>query len=196
MEVTAINTILNLPPRPQTQPVGQAQRIEERQETAEASATQENQAREVVGVETGVGELLSALAERIQGGGEGALDLTVSIDIIRANLGGQVANLFSAEDPLLGSLISSLDGDSAFSDASTNLRERLISTLAFDGLDNGALFDSSGNMDNGSIGAISSGDIDTRNLLYGLLVGELGTSRDEAIEVIRVLQQNPFDAVA
>lgn len=196
MEISAVNAILNLSPR---QPNESFPRLGTEQADAarEIPASQSGQRGEVEGLEGSVGELLLALAQRIGEGNEGDIDLSLSISIIRANLGSQIADLFSQENQLLGDLLAGGTSSSS-SEADTNLRQRLFADLALQGLEDGALFNSSGLIENGfnTSATTSSAQIDTRTLLYGLLVGELGTSRDEAIEVLQALRQNPFEAFA
>ena len=96
MEITAVNTIINIPPGLQARQVEPLQATagagEDALDAAISIATvgtsgATGEAAGVGGVSTAVGELLSALAQRLQERTETSLNVSVSINVIKANLG-------------------------------------------------------------------------------------------------------------
>ncbi len=210
MEIATANTIINIPAVLQQRQVAPLRAAAGASEDAldsalaiasvgESAATGE--ATGVNELSAGVGELLSALAQRLQERSETTLNVSVSINVIKANIGSMLSGILSNTnaDIFDGLLAGNLTG-SQLQDVDPSVRARLFSALATAGLDNGDLFTSTGALDSGGgsgiIGALSSGSADGRDLLLNLLVNELNTPEDDAIALISVFQENRFEIVA
>ena len=210
MEITAVNTIINVPSGLQ------ARQVEPLRATTGASEDALDSAISIATVGTtgatgeaagagdlsaAVGELLSALAQRLQERTETSLNVSVSINVIKANLGSLLSGLLAdTSSDIFDNLLAENLGGSQLQEVSPDVRARLFSALATAGLDDGDLFTSAGtlagNSGSGIIGALGTGSTDGRELLLSLLVNELSTPADDAISIISVLQESRFEIVA
>ncbi len=209
MEITAVNTIINIPPALQSRQVEPLQGATGASEDALDSAVSiatvgmtgaTGEAAGVDGISTAVGELLSALAQRLQERTETSFNVSVSINVIKANIGSLLSGMLANNKAdIFDSLLAENLYGTQIQEVAPDVRARLFSALATAGLDDGDLFTSAGTLANGSgsgiIGALSSGSTDGRELLLGLLVNELNTPADDAISIISVLQESRFEIV-
>ena len=209
MEITAVNTIINVSPVLPQRQVAPLQAAAGAGEDALDSASSLVTAGEsgVTGETTGVDELaagvsdvLSILVQRLQERTETTLDVSLSINVIKANLGSLLSGVLanSNSDPFTSLPADNLTG-SQLQEVDPGTRARLFSALATAGLDNGNLFTSTGTRENGSLsgiigtpGAVST---DGRELLLNLLVKELNTPENDAISIISIFQENRFEIV-
>ncbi len=209
MEITAVNTIINIPPGIQARQVEPLRATTGASEDALDSATSiatvgttgaTGEAAGVGDVSTAVGELLSALAQRLQERTETSLNVSVSINVIKANLGSLLSGVLAdTSSDIFDNLLAENLGGSQLQEVSPDVRARLFSALATAGLDDGDLFTSAGTLasksGSGIIGALGSGSTDGRELLLSLLVNELSTPADDAVSIISVLQESRFEIV-
>lgn len=210
MEIAAINTHINIPLGPLQRPIEPSRAstgVGEDQIDAsstpaavgQSGATGESSERDKLSA--GVGQLLSTLAQKLEQQSDLLSSGSISINVIKAGLGLQLSSLLANTnadtlDSLSADNLSGLQTQAA----DANVRQRLFSALATAGIDDGILFTGAGTLEiadnSGIIGALSSGQADGRDLLFGLLVDELDTAENEAIEILRTFQQSRLDIVA
>jgi len=139
-------------------------------------------------------ELFYALAKRLEKQAGLSIEISLDINVIKASLGN-----------LLSETLETISPENRTSEEQSaldiSIRERYIGAIAFDGIDNGQLFSGSTNIsptsDSNNFGNLfSSSQNDGRQLLLDLLVGELGTPRNEAVGILNALQNQSFSIFA
>ena len=147
-------------------------------------------------------ELFSALNSRIAESNNPTIEISLNINIIKANLGSLLAT--ALDQPATDPLINSSVGTGTFNDGNqidSNVRERYINALITVGIDDSVLFDGTNGLSTPTdgldlINSLPSTQGDGRQLLLNLLIGELGTPQDEATAIVNTLQSQPFQTVA
>jgi hypothetical protein len=209
MEIATANTIINIPSvllQRQVEPPRPSNGASEDVLDSPLSITSVGEngatgaATSVGELSSGAAELFSVLAQRLQDRTGISIDVSVSINVIKANLGNLLSTILTSDDSnILDDLLAENLSQSQVQEADPDVRARLFSALATAGLDDGGLFTSAGTLDNGSgsgiIGALSSGSTDGRELLLNLLVNELNTPEDDAFALISIFQENRFEIV-
>lgn len=138
-------------------------------------------------------ELFYALAKRLEKQAGLSIEISLDINVIKASLGNLLSEALEtiSQENRISEEQSALD---------VNIRERYIGAIAIDGLDNDQLFSGSTNVsssDSSNFGNLfSSSQNDGQQLLLDLLVGELGTPRNEAVSILNALQNQSFSIFA
>jgi len=147
-------------------------------------------------------ELFTALAKRLEENNTTTIEISLNINVIKANLGSLMANVL---DRIESDNLTNLANENALSSDGTqvdsNVRERYINALITAGIDDGGVFGSEEGLTTStevrdSVNSFSATQIDGRQLLLNLLIDELGTPRDEATSILDTLQNQPFQTVA
>ena len=147
-------------------------------------------------------ELFAALANRIEERNNTTIEISLNINIIKANLGSLMANVLDRiESETLTNLLNENAISSNEAQVDSNVRERYINALITAGIDDGGVFASGSGLTTSnelrdSVNSFSTTQIDGRQLLLNLLIDELGTPRDEATTILDTLQNQPFQTVA
>ncbi len=147
-------------------------------------------------------ELFSALVQRLEENNSTTIEISLNINVIKANLGSLLALVLDRDgqgtlDTLLGE-----NGIIANDDqVSPDVQERYINALITGGIDDGGLFGTEGGLTTynelrESVNSLSTSQTDGRQLLLDLLIGELGTPQDDATSILSTLLSQPFQAVA
>lgn len=147
-------------------------------------------------------ELFTALSRRLEERSDVSVQISLNINVIKANLGSLLSSIQGQSDS--GGLVNLLDTDNIpaeLSRSDTNARERYINAFITNDLDLGGFFNSSGTLssstdDINSLNPFTFQQNDGRELLLNLLVGELGTPRQDAVTIINILQSQTFETVA
>lgn len=147
-------------------------------------------------------ELFAALANRLEERNNTTIEISLNINIIKANLGSLMANVLDRID---SETLTNLPNENGISSneaqVDSNVRERYINALITAGIDDGGVFASGGGLTTSnelrdSVNSFSTTQVDGRLLLLNLLIDELGTPRDEATTILDTLQNQPFQTVA
>ena len=209
MDLTAVNTTFNIPIGPLQKPIEPLRSStglsEDSIDAANRAAAAEHTSAtgdsgHIDNLSSDAKELLAMLAQKLQERSDISINVSVTVNVIKARLGLQLSELLANSDSdTLSSLLTGNLSGLQTQDADPNVRERLFAALATAGLDDGLLFNDTGTLTNGNnssiAGALSSGQSDGRDLLFGLLVNELETSEDDAIEILRTFQESRFEIV-
>ena len=147
-------------------------------------------------------ELFTALSRRLEERSDVSVQISLNINVIKANLGSLLSSIQGQSDS--GGLVNLLNTDNIpaeLSRSETNARERYINAFITNDLDLGGFFNSSGTLssstdDINSLNPFTFQQNDGRELLLNLLVGELGTPRQDAVTIINILQSQTFETVA
>lgn len=147
-------------------------------------------------------ELFTALSRRLEERSDVSVQISLNINVIKANLGSLLSSIQGQSDS--GGLVNLLNTDNIpaeLSRSDTNARERYINAFITNDLDLGGFFNSSGTLssstdDINSLNPFTFQQNDGRELLLNLLVGELGTPRQDAVTIINILQSQTFETVA
>ena len=147
-------------------------------------------------------ELFTALSRRLEERSDVSVQISLNINVIKANLGSLLSSIQGQSDS--GGLVNLLNTDNIpaeLSRSDTNARERYINAFITNDLDLGGFFNSSGTLssstdDINSLNPFTFQQNDGRELLLNLLVGELGTPRQDAVTIINILQSQSFETVA
>ena len=205
MDLTAVNTTFNIPIVPLQKPIEPLRSstglnedaIDAANRTAAAESSRATgDSLTIDNLSSEARELLTMLAQKLQERTDISINLSVTVNVIKARLGLQLSELLANNnaDPLTGTLTGLQTQD-----ADPNIRERLFAALATAGLDDGLLFSNTGTLTTGNnssiAGALSAGQSDGRDLLFGLLVNEFETTEDDAIEILRTFQESRFEIV-
>lgn len=148
-------------------------------------------------------ELLTALQRRIGERTDIRVEVSLNINVLKANLGNLLSSILSSDsgsNPLSNTFNESILADGT-SEVNTNTRERFIRAFILNGLENRGLPGSSNTLSgifdsNATISALSNGGNDNRQLLLSLLIDQLNTPEDEANEILKILQEQTFSVVA
>lgn len=147
-------------------------------------------------------ELFTALTKRLEERNNTTIEISLNINIIKANLGSLMANVL---DRIESETLTNLPNENGISSDETqvdsNVRERYINALITAGIDDGGVFGSEEGLTTStevrdSVNSFSTTQIDGRQLLLNLLIEELDTPRDEATAILDTLQNQPFQTVA
>lgn len=147
-------------------------------------------------------ELFSALTKRLEERNNTTIEISLNINIIKANLGSLMADVLDRiESETLTNLLNDNRISSDESQVDSNVRERYINALITAGIDDGGVFASEEGLTTStevrdSVNSFSTTQIDGRQLLLNLLIEELDTPRDEATSILDTLQNQPFQTVA
>ena len=147
-------------------------------------------------------ELFTALAKRLGERNNITIEISLNINIIKANLGSLLASVLDrTESEPLTNLLNGNGISSDNAQVSSNVRERYINALITAGIDDGGVFSSTGGLTTSSelrdsVNVLSTNQTDGRQLLLNLLIDELDTPRDEATTILNTLQNQPFQTLA
>ena len=147
-------------------------------------------------------ELFSALLSKLEERSNATIEISININVIKANLGSLLATVLNqpAPDILSGSLAKTVSSSEA-DQIDSSVRERYINSLITVGIDDGGIFSGANGLlttTDGfdSITPLPSTQMDGRQLLLNLLIGDLGTPPDDATAIVNTLQSQPFQTVA
>ena len=147
-------------------------------------------------------ELFTALAKRLGERNNITIEISLNINIIKANLGSLLASVLDrTESETLTNLLNGNGISTDNAQVSSNVRERYINALITAGIDDGGVFGSTGGLTTSSelrdsVNVLSTTQTDGRQLLLNLLIDELDTPRDEATTILNTLQNQPFQTLA
>lgn len=147
-------------------------------------------------------ELFTALAKRLGERNNITIEISIDINVIKANLGSLLASVLDrTESETLTNLLSGNGISSDNVQVDSNARERYINALITAGIDDGGVFASTGGLTTSSelrdsVNVLSTNQTDGRQLLLNLLIDELGTPRDDATAILSTLQNQPFQTLA
>ncbi len=147
-------------------------------------------------------ELFAALTKRIEERNNTSIQISLNINVIKANLGTLLSSTQNQSDS--DTLTNLFTEDSIFTEvnqSSSNVRERYINALITSGIEDGGLFSSSStlstNTENSSfLNPLAANQGDGRQLLFNLLVQVLGTPAEDALAILNTLQSQSFQTVA
>ena len=147
-------------------------------------------------------ELFSALAKRLGERNNTTIEISLNINIIKANLGSLLASVLDrADSDILTNFFNENANSTLDNQVNSNVRERYINALITAGIDDGGVFGSTGGLTTSSelrdsVNVLSTTQTDGRQLLLNLLIDELDTPRDDATAILSTLQNQPFQALA
>ena len=147
-------------------------------------------------------ELFSALAKRLEERNNVTIEISIDINVIKANLGSLLASVIDrADSDILTNFLNENATSTLDNGVDSNVRERYINALITAGIDDGGVFGSANGLTTStevrdSVDSFSVTQIDNRQLLLNLLIEELGTPRDDATAILSTLQNQPFQIIA
>jgi hypothetical protein len=147
-------------------------------------------------------ELFTALTKRIEERNNTSIQISLNINVIKANLGTLLSSTQNQSDSdTLTNLFTEDSISTEVNQSSSNVRERYINALITSGIEDGGLFNSSStlstNTENSSfLNPLAANQGDGRQLLFNLLVQVLGTPAEDALAILNTLQSQSFQTVA
>ena len=147
-------------------------------------------------------ELFTALAKRLEERNNVTIEISIDINVIKANLGSLLASVIDrADSDILTNFLNENATSTLDNGVDSNVRERYINALIIAGIDTDGVFGSANGVTTStevrdSVDSFSATQIDNRQLLLNLLIEELGTPRDDATAILSTLQNQPFQIIA
>lgn len=147
-------------------------------------------------------ELFTALAKRLEERNNVTIEISIDINVIKANLGSLLASVIDrADSNILTNFLNESANSTLDNGVDSNVRERYINALITAGIDTDGVFGSANGLTTStelrdSVDSFSATQTDNRQLLLNLLIEELGTPRDDATAILSTLQNQPFQIIA